>query len=159
VGWPIVGCGAFREIDGLAGPAGREQPAEADFPDGERVEQDFLPRRGFQGMDTPPSDRVELVRLSGLSGSTGEQDQPCSLASGMIVDLQGLPEPDDPSGGMAGLAEFVAVHAQHEGEQLKITNIPGNTQRTAGPPGSGSQSLLRQQVPERDPEGDLSLGQ
>jgi hypothetical protein len=34
----------------------------------------------------------------------------------VVIDLQGLPEPDNTSGGVTGLAEFVAVHAQHEGE-------------------------------------------
>ena len=40
---PVACREAFRQIDGLAGPAGGKQTAEADLPDGKGVEQDFVP--------------------------------------------------------------------------------------------------------------------
>ena len=54
--------------------------------------------------------------MAGFGCGAGEQDKSGSLAGGVVIDLQGLPEPDNTSGGVTGLAEFVAVHAQHEGE-------------------------------------------
>ncbi len=68
---------AFRQIDGLAGPAGGKQTAEADLPDGKGVEQDFVPWRGSEGLDALTGDRVKQFRLPGVGGA-GEQDQPGS---------------------------------------------------------------------------------
>ena len=51
------------------------------------------------------------------------------------------------------------MHAQHRREQARVAEAPGGAQRPAGPPGGGGHSLLGQQVPERDPEGDAGLRQ
>lgn len=108
----VVGCEAFREVDGLSGAAGGEQPAEVNLPDGERIEQDFVRCRGFQGLDALPGYCVEQVWLSGLGGGPGEQDQPCSVAGRVVIDLQGLPQPDDARSDVAGLAWFSASAAE-----------------------------------------------
>jgi hypothetical protein len=42
----------------------------------------------------------------------------------VIVDLQGLPDPDDPGGCVAGFTEFVAVHSQRERQQFPIAQVP-----------------------------------
>jgi len=150
-GWPVTGCQAFCKVDGLASPAGGKQPAEANLPDGEPAEQDFVPRRGFQSLDALPGDRVEQLCLPGLGGGPGEQDQPGTAAAGVVINLQGLPQPDNARCDMTGFAEFVAVHAQYGREQFPVAEVPGDAQRPAGPPGGGGQLFLRQQVAERDP--------
>ncbi len=105
-GRPLACREAFRQIDGLAGPAGGQQTAEADLPDGKGVEQDFVPWRGSEGLDALTGDRVKQFRLPGVGGGAGEQDQPGSLAGRVIVDLQGLPDPDDPGGCVASFTEL-----------------------------------------------------
>ena len=156
---PVACREAFRQIDGLAGPAGGKQTAEADLPDGKGVEQDFVPWRGSEGLDALTGDGVKQFRLPGVGGGAGEQDQPGSLTGRVIVDLQGLPDPDRPGDRVASFTEFVAVHSQHGRQQLPIAKVPCDTQCPAGPPGGGSQPFLGQQMPERDPEVHAGLGQ
>jgi hypothetical protein len=43
----------------------------------------------------------------------------------VVIDLESMPEPDDPGSGMPGLAQLVAVHAQHQlraGQGLLVSN-------------------------------------
>lgn len=77
----------------------------------------------------------------------------------MVINLQGLPQPDNARCDMTGFAEFVAVHAQYGREQFPVAEVPSDAQRPAGPPGGGGQLFLRKQVAERDPEGHPGLGQ
>ena len=156
---PVACREAFRQIDGLTGPAGGKQTAEADLPDGKGVEQDLVPWRGSEGLDALTGDRVKQFRLPGVGGGAGEQDQPGSRAGRVILDLQGLPDPDDPGGCVTSFTEFVAVHSQHGRQQVPIAKVPCDTQGPAGPPGGGSQPFLGQQIPERDPERHTGLGQ
>ena len=118
-----------------------------------------MPWRGSEGLDALTGDRVKQFRLPGVGGGAGEQDQPGSLAGRVIVDLQGLPDPDDPGGCVASFTEFVAVHSQHGRQQVPIAKAPYDTQGPAGPPGGGSQPFLGQQMPKLDPEGHAGLGQ
>jgi hypothetical protein len=60
---PVACREAFRQIDGLAGPAGGKQAAEADLPDGKGVEQDFVPWCGSEGLDALTGDRCWVSPL------------------------------------------------------------------------------------------------
>jgi hypothetical protein len=79
---PVACREAFRQIDGLAGPAGGKQPAKADLPDGKGAEKDFVPWRGSEGLDALPRDRVKQFHLPGVGGGAGEQYQPDPLRAG-----------------------------------------------------------------------------
>jgi hypothetical protein len=60
----------------------------------------------------------------------------------VVIDLKGLPQSDDARGDVAGFAEFVAVHAQHGGEQFPVAQVRGDAQCPAGPPGGGGELFL-----------------
>ncbi len=119
-GRPVIGCDAFCEIDGLTDATGGEQTAEANLPNGECVKQDFLPcREEFMTLNALPGGRVEQLRLPGLGGGAGEQDQPeAPLRAGWSSICRDCRSRTIPGRDMAGFAEFVAVHAQHEREQF-----------------------------------------
>ena len=87
VGGLSPGCEVFRKVDGLASPAGGKQPAEADLPDGEPVEQDFVPGGGEAA--ALGRGGVEQFGLPGLGGGSGEQDQPGTAAAGAVIESAG----------------------------------------------------------------------
>jgi hypothetical protein len=147
------------KISSLSGTPGRQQPAQAHFPDGERVEQDILLRRSLQRLDALAGGGIEQAGLPGLRCRAGQQDQPGALPHRVIIDLQSLPEPDDPGSGMPGLAQLVAVHPQHQAEQRPVAEVPGDAQRPAGPARGGGQLFIGQQVPQRDAERHPRPGQ
>ena len=87
----FLGRKTFHQVNGLACAASGEQSADAGLADGKSVEEDFVSFIRLQCLDTLSGDRVEQVRLPGLGGSTGEQNQRGTAVAGLIVQLQGLP--------------------------------------------------------------------
>jgi hypothetical protein len=71
----VVGCEAFREIDGLPRPAGGKQPAETNIPDGERVEQDFL-RPAWPGS---PAQVPILAHIAAIDTELADRARPAAL--------------------------------------------------------------------------------
>ena len=61
------------------GPVSRQQPADADFPDGEGVEQGILPRSGLQCLDALAGCLVEQADLPGFGRGPSEENQPGAL--------------------------------------------------------------------------------
>jgi hypothetical protein len=100
--------------------------------------------RILQGPDALLSRHVEEVRLPRFACGSGEEDQPGSAAGRVVIDLEGLPQPDDPGQGMAGLPQLIAMHAEYGGEQLQVAEVPGDAERPARSPGGGGQLSLGQ---------------
>jgi hypothetical protein len=61
----------------------------------------------------------------------------------VTIGLEGLVEPDDPGGGISGLARLIAVHPERLTKQRLVTEVPGDLERPAGPARGGSQPLIR----------------
>jgi hypothetical protein len=80
----FAGRKTFRQVNRLSRAAGGEQSADADLTDSKGVEEDFVSLVDIQGLDTLPGDRVEQVRLSGLGGGAGEQNQ-CGATVGWVI--------------------------------------------------------------------------
>jgi hypothetical protein len=74
---------------------------------------------GFLGSWSAMTTYLQQVGLARAGGGAGEQDQAGAGAGRVGFEFQGLAEPDDGRGGMPGLAELVAVHAQHRREQAR----------------------------------------
>jgi hypothetical protein len=70
------------------------------------------PGEHFSGGDRSASPDSTAARASKTSPAACRR---------VIIDLESLPEPDDPRSRMPGLAQLVAVHAQHQPEQRPVT--------------------------------------
>jgi hypothetical protein len=69
------------------------------------LKQTSCPSPSFKAwVHCPSGGCVEQVRLPGLGGSAGEQDECGTAGTRVIVQLQGLPQPGHGGCGMAGLA-------------------------------------------------------
>jgi hypothetical protein len=66
-------------------PARASRSADADLTDSQGVEKDLVSLVDIQGLDALPGDRIEQVRIPGLGGGAGEQNQCGATVAWVIV--------------------------------------------------------------------------
>ncbi|BDH12847.1 hypothetical protein HOK021_40260 [Streptomyces hygroscopicus] len=102
---------------------------------------------------------VEELGIAEFACGSGVQRQ--YRRTGLAVRCQGrgVAQPAHRGAPDVGLAQFVSVHAQGVAGEGGIVEVGGDAQALGGPVGGGGQSLLGENVPERDTEADPGVGE